>query len=387
MTEKPRVLIVDDRAENLYTLTKLLKILEVEVCQAASGVEALNLTLDHDFCVAIIDIQMPEMDGYELVELLRSNEMTATLPVIFVSAIYSDEYHHRKGYEAGAVDFLSKPFVSEIMLSKVKVFIDLYQQRQALQQANSALAKLNVDKDKFFADISHELRGPLNALLDNAQLMFQETEQIAPAQLQHIGKQNYTSTLTIYSLFETLMTWSTMQRIHLKYPFAEVNLRDLAYQAVEVWGEMAARKNIELLNDIEEEIYVYADEMMLATVIRNLLANGLKYTLSGDQVTLSARLAEPPERDQGRTPPQLIAISVTDTGTGLSPESLARLFRVDIPHTTPGTAQEIGAGLGLVMCKEMVEYQGGRIWVESKLGQGTSVTFTVPLAAEFARYM
>jgi signal transduction histidine kinase/CheY-like chemotaxis protein len=128
---KPKILIVDDKPENLYALEKLLKKLDVEVVQAFSGAEALNLALEHDFCVAIVDIQMPEMDGYELVELLRSNEDTATLPAIFVSAIFSDEYHHRKGYEAGAVDFMSKPFVPEILLSKVKVFIDLYQQRDA----------------------------------------------------------------------------------------------------------------------------------------------------------------------------------------------------------------------------------------------------------------
>ena len=137
MTDKPKILIVDDKPENLFALSKLLQALDVEVGQALSGVEALNLTLEHDFCVAIVDIQMPEMDGYELVELLRSSEMTATLPVIFVSAIYSDEYHHRKGYEAGAVDFLSKPFVPEILLSKVQVFIDLYQQRQSLQDGAS----------------------------------------------------------------------------------------------------------------------------------------------------------------------------------------------------------------------------------------------------------
>jgi signal transduction histidine kinase/FixJ family two-component response regulator len=130
----PKILIVDDRPENLYALEKLLKNLNVKVVQATSGAEALDLSLVQDFCVAIVDIQMPEMDGYELVELLRSNEGTNTMPVIFVSAIFSDEYHHRKGYEAGAVDFLSKPFVPEILLSKVKIFIELYQQRNAERQ-------------------------------------------------------------------------------------------------------------------------------------------------------------------------------------------------------------------------------------------------------------
>ena len=116
---KPKILIVDDKPQNLYAMQKLLEELKVEVIKAGSGFEALDLVLEHDFCLAIVDIQMPEMDGYELVELLRSNEDTATMPVIFVSAIYSDEYHHHKGYEAGAVDFLSKPFNPEILLSKV----------------------------------------------------------------------------------------------------------------------------------------------------------------------------------------------------------------------------------------------------------------------------
>ncbi len=160
---KPKILIVDDKPENLYSLNKLLAKLEVEVIQTTSGFDALELVLQHDFCLAIVDIQMPEMDGYELVELLRSNTSTATLPVIFVSAIYSDEYHHRKGYDAGAVDFLSKPFVPEILLSKVKVFLDLYKQRlqleqlvQELHQANAILARRAVQLETS-AQVSHQV--------------------------------------------------------------------------------------------------------------------------------------------------------------------------------------------------------------------------------------
>jgi putative two-component system response regulator len=130
---KPSLLIVDDYADNLFTLNRLLKVLDVDIYQAPTGDEALALALEHDFCVAILDVQMPGMNGYELAELLRGNESTSKLPIIFLSAMYSDEYHHRKGYDAGAVDFLSKPYIPEILISKVRVFMSLYEQRLQLE--------------------------------------------------------------------------------------------------------------------------------------------------------------------------------------------------------------------------------------------------------------
>jgi sigma-B regulation protein RsbU (phosphoserine phosphatase) len=137
--------MVDDKPENLYTLEKLFDDQDVDVHQATSGFEAVELTVKHDFAVAIVDVQMPEMDGYELVEFLRQNHKTKTLPVIFVSAIFSDEYHHRKGYAAGAVDFMSKPFNPDILVSKVKVFLELYHQRRQLQEA---IRQLNIEVEE-----------------------------------------------------------------------------------------------------------------------------------------------------------------------------------------------------------------------------------------------
>lgn len=148
-----KILVVDDKFENLYSLDKLLRKLSgVEIFKAASGAEALTLSLDHEFCLAIVDVQMPEMDGYELVELLRSNQFTAQLPVIFVSAVFSDEYHHRRGYEVGAVDFITKPFVPQIMLSKVQVFISLYKQRLQLETLNQSLERIVFRRTE---DLSH----------------------------------------------------------------------------------------------------------------------------------------------------------------------------------------------------------------------------------------
>ena len=138
---RPKVLIVDDTPQNLLLLVRYMASLPVEVIQASSGQEALDLIQQHEFFVAVLDVQMPEIDGYELAERLRQNPATATLPIIFVSAVYSSEYHHRKGYESGAVDFLAKPLIKEIFLSKIKVFLALYKQRVELQQANDVLLK------------------------------------------------------------------------------------------------------------------------------------------------------------------------------------------------------------------------------------------------------
>ena len=382
---KPQVLIVDDRSENLYILDRMLKTLGVEVVQASSGAEALNLTLERDFCVAIVDIQMPEMDGYQLVTLLRSNADTASLPVIFVSAIYSDEYHHRKGYEAGAVDFMSKPFMPDILLSKVKVFADLYRQRRALeeevqrrrqaeaalQEANLALSKLNADKDKLLSIISHDLRGPFNIVLGNAQLLIKELDRLSKPDIKGTTYSIYSGARAAYNLLENLLTWSQMQGAGgIEFRPEPIELRGLAHETLEVLEQTAAQKEIGVRNLIAPGLWVQADRHMLETVIRNLASNALKFTPRGGQVTLAARADS-----------AVVTVSVKDTGIGISPADIAKLFRLDPQHTTLGTEKERGSGLGLIICKEMVEQNGGQISVESELGAGTTVEFTVPRAA------
>ncbi len=594
MTDTPKILIVDDKPENLYALEKLLKKLEVQVIQALSGTEALSLIVEHDFCVGIIDIQMPEMDGYELVELLRGYEATTTLPIIFVSAIYSDEYHHRKGYEAGAVDFMSKPFIPEILLSKVQVFIDLYQQRKALQERNEdlqelsyqlqeqkagllkltdeledkntklvnltdelmtltddlrdanmnlskravqleasnqvgqqvtsllnqqelltaivkliqakfgyyfvgvllldesqknlvlqastggdesqlagqklaitpenesgiiawvgqtgqaylandvshdsrylALAtlphtmaelalplrvgddmmgvldiqsnqlavfnaedqrvlqtlanqiaiairnarlyemekKLNADKDRFFSIISHDLRGPFTSLLGNAQFMVEMMDTLAPQDIREMAGGIYNAGRAAYNLLDNLLTWSRMQRQGgMEYHPDLLELRLLAEETVNLLTQRAADKQIELRNTIAAGQMVYADKYMLDTVIRNLTGNALKFTPRGGQITLSADA-------NGAARPGWITVAITDTGLGISEADIAKLFRIDVNHSTIGTDREQGSGLGLIICQEMVERHGGKIWVESDgvPGRGTMVAFTVPV--------
>ncbi|MBE7552230.1 MAG: hybrid sensor histidine kinase/response regulator [Anaerolineales bacterium] len=393
---KPRILAVDDKLQNLYALEKLLTQLDVEIIQATSGFEALSLTLEHDFCLAIVDVQMPEMDGYELVELLRGNPSTANLPVIFVSAIFSDEYHHCKGYDAGAVDFLSKPFIPEILLSKTRIFLDLYHQRSKLeklvnqlnakneileneikqrQEAETALQSANRDKDRLFSIISHDLRNPFQVLLGNAELMLEGLEHLSNADIAAMTQSVYRSARTAFNLLENLLTWSRLQQERIEYDPGPVDLHELAENTVALLQETAISKRIRLNHTIEEELFAYADSYMIDTIIRNLTSNALKFTPAEGQVTLSAhRNGVSPDQPDAKW----VEVKVCDTGLGISPENIAKLFKLDVHHTTPGTAQEAGTGLGLILCQEMVKKNGGQIWIESEEKKGTTVIFTVP---------
>ncbi len=180
MSNKPKILAVDDKPQNLFALEQILQKLDIEIYKAASGSQALELVLEHTFALAILDVQMPEMDGYELAELLRGNKMTASLPIIFVSAIYSDEYHHRKGYDAGAVDFMSKPFIPEILLSKVRIFIDLHEKNQRLLSLVDELKHTNstLSHRTTLLETSNKLGQQITSILDSKELFAQVASMI-----------------------------------------------------------------------------------------------------------------------------------------------------------------------------------------------------------------
>jgi signal transduction histidine kinase len=394
---RPKILVVDDKPPNIYVLEKLLASLDADVLSTTSGFEALAMTLEHDFCLAIVDIQMPEMDGYELVELLRGNPTTADLPVIFVSAIFSDEYHHRKGYEAGAVDFLSKPFTPEILVSKVRVFLDLYNQRmkvaqlaqqneilyeteknlrQVEEERARELTELNASKDKFFSIVSHDLRTPFNGLIGLAHLMVMELEGDEREDLRNYAASILSSAQNAHRLLENLLSWSQIQRGTMKPQPQIVAVAEVAQETIDMLQETADGKNIRLVNAVEKELVAYVDPNMLSTILRNLISNSIKFTPAGGIVTMMGQQFE--QTENGFKIP-CVEISVNDTGIGIDKLALEKIFQIDVHYTTEGTAGERGGGLGLILCQELIEYNGGQMQMESKLGGGTTVKFTLPM--------
>ncbi|OQY44644.1 MAG: hypothetical protein B6242_12235 [Anaerolineaceae bacterium 4572_78] len=243
-----------------------------------------------------------------------------------------------------------------------------------VQKANEELARLNADKDKFFSILAHDLKNPFQPLLGYAEVLAMMYEDITPAEVKEIGETMRDAAQKAYKLLEDLLTWSRLQMGRMKYQPNSLNLAKLVEQTVELLQEIAVTKNIILNSIILPNMIIYADKFMIDMVIRNVTSNALKFTENGGAVTISAKRCLPDNENDSR----FIEVSVSDTGVGIEEENLGKLFKIDVHHSTTGTAEESGTGLGLIMCKEMIEHHGGKIWVESIIGEGTVMRFTVP---------
>lgn len=238
---------------------------------------------------------------------------------------------------------------------------------QELQDKNAQLAKLNADKDTFFSIISHDLRSPFNTLLGFVHLLSENLSRYTPDEIRQHVEKICNSAEILYALLENLLTWSRIQRGAMHCEPEPLDLLELVEDNLAIFLPKAEQKGITLTNTILAATHVYADYSMVNAILRNLISNALKFTQPGGTITLSATPQE-----------QAIAVSVADTGTGIDAEGLMRVFRTDTHYTNIGTAGEPGTGLGLNLCKDLVEKNHGHIEVNSAVGQGTTFTFTLP---------
>jgi two-component system sensor histidine kinase/response regulator len=236
-----------------------------------------------------------------------------------------------------------------------------------VREKNAQLAELNTSKDKLFSIISHDLRSPFNVMLGYFQQIDEQFDRYTKKELKQIIENLRISAEKLKTLLENLLTWSRIQRGAMRYSPECFDLREVAEENIELFLSKAAQKQITLTNAIAGGTQVYADFHMLNAIFRNLLSNALKFTTSGGQIEIAACENEAD-----------IEIAVSDTGTGIPADALPKLFRLDVQYTNTGTAGEEGTGLGLNLCKDLVEKNGGTIWAESEIGHGTTFTFTLP---------
>lgn len=237
------------------------------------------------------------------------------------------------------------------------------------KQIEEELRELNASKDKFFSIISHDLRNPVTFIVGFSELLLNDLEALSQEEIKLYVTNIHRSAKNLYDLLENLLQWAELQRGRVDYQPVKVDLRELIETNANLLQGNASEKTIDLSYELDEDCVVYADRYMLNSVIQNLMSNAIKFTHLQGTVKISARR-------QGKS----VEVSIIDTGIGISAEQLASLFQMDQYQTTLGTAGEKGTGLGLMLVKEFVEKNGGKISVESVLNKGTTFKFSVPAA-------
>jgi two-component system sensor histidine kinase/response regulator len=376
------ILVVDDKPDNLRLLIEILSKSGYEVRPASDGEFALQSAWSSPPDLILLDIKMPNMNGYAVCEQLKADECTRDIPVIFISAL-NEVVDKVKGFALGGVDYITKPFQAEEVLARVQTHLTLRDLQKSLQEEitwrkhaeeelrelNHQLQEANASKDKFFSIIAHDLRNPFTSLIGLTEAIIEDFDLYGKDKIKAMISQLHTSSKTVYTLLTNLLEWSRLERGLIKCVPEDISIADIAEQNIYLLRTRIEHKQITPRNLIPKGTRAYADENMVNTIMRNLLSNALKFTESGGTIDVSL-----PHRNKN-----VVEIAVSDTGVGINQENMEKLFRIDAKFTTTGTDGEQGTGLGLVLCKELVEKNGGTIRVESEVGKGTMFVFTLPV--------
>ncbi len=238
-----------------------------------------------------------------------------------------------------------------------------------LLKSESELRNTNATKDKFFSIIAHDLRSPFSSLLSFSEFLIEDIETLEKEETKLFAEKIHEAAQSVFALLENLLQWSRIQSGKIPYNPSNFNINFKINQVIRLLANNAANKKITILNECPANSIVFADEDMLFSVIQNLLSNAIKFTNKEGTIVFRCMILE-----------KEVKISITDNGVGVKEEDLKKLFRFDTNFTTYGTSDEKGSGLGLLLCHEMIEKNRGKITVESKIGEGTSFTFTLPKA-------
>jgi len=369
-TNPVNVLLVDDLQENLTALEALIRQPDRQIFTARSGDEALSLMLEHPFALAILDVQMPSMNGFELAELMRGTERTRSIPIVFVSAAGRELNYSFQGYESGAVDFLHKPLDPHAVRSKVSVFVDLFRQRQELQEAKGQLQRAVRMRDDFMSMIAHELRNPLNSVYLQAQLrrrMLSAASPPDPKGMLQMVERDERQIRSMVRLLDDMLDVSRARTGKLALVPAPFDLADSCRAVLDAIQEQAARIGVDITLSAPPELTIVGDEFRVEQVVTNLLTNALRYG-GGKPVAMAVGVREElPEA----------FVSVRDQGMGVKPEDQERIFEQF--ERTEGAAQVAGLGLGLYIARQIAQAHEGRLEVRSAAGEGAEFILSLPL--------
>jgi signal transduction histidine kinase len=368
-------LLVDDLEENLLSLEALLRRDGLVLLKARSGDEALELLLENDVALALVDVQMPGLNGFELAELMRGNDRTRRVPIIFVTAGNADSQRRFRGYEAGAVDFIHKPIETDILRSKADVFFELYRQRQQiavqrdeLKARSDALEEADRRKDEFLATLAHELRNPLAPIRHGLDILRKSPDSKDAGEIREMMDRQL---VHLVRLIDDLLDVARVSQGKIELRKERIQAADVIRAALESSRHLIQSAGHSLtIDEPPQPIWIDADLTRLAQVVGNLLNNAAKYTPEGGRIGLSLRA------DGGEA-----VIAVSDNGLGIPADMQSKVFHLFAQVENHTDRARGGLGIGLALVKQLVAMHDGSVTAESAgAGQGSVFTVRIPIA-------
>ncbi|MCS6807677.1 MAG: hybrid sensor histidine kinase/response regulator [Bacteroidota bacterium] len=360
--EEALILIVDDIPRNLQVLGSILSGSGFGVSVASSGQSALDAVQETIPDVILLDIQMPDMDGFEVCERLKSNPTTADIPVIFLTA-RTEVDDIVRGFDVGAVDYITKPFISQELLARVRTHLRLVRQTKRLQD-------LNNDKNEFLGIAAHDLRNPLSKIQFIAEKMAYEAQTFTPELINDAAQDILHTVSGMMELISNLLDVNVIEQGKLVVELNPIEVGVIIEHIVRDYEARAAAKKITLQYDHDERLpLIQADEVAVAQIMDNLLSNAIKYSPTRTQVTIRLYTQE-----------QFVRLDVQDQGLGMSDDDQKRLFQKFARLSAKPTGNEHSIGLGLSIVKTLVDKLQARISVESAIGKGTTFSVLFPVA-------
>lgn len=363
-----KILIVDDVMSNVLLLKVLLTNEKFAIATASNGRQALEQVEKENPDLVLLDVMMPDMSGFEVAQHLKSNPNTADIPIIFLTALNSTA-DIVKGFQVGANDFISKPFNKEELIIRVTHQISLVAAKRLILSKTEELQCTIAGRDKLYSVIAHDLRSPMGSIkmVLNMLILNLPSEKIGAEMYELLTMANQT-TEDVFSLLDNLLKWTKSQIGKLNVVYQDVDLVEVTDGVIEIFSMVASLKKIRIREMKPEKMMVNADIDMLKTVVRNLLSNAIKFSKENSEVLVKM------EEVDG-----MAVVSVQDYGCGISEEGQKKLLHTDTHFSTFGTNNEEGSGLGLLLCKDFVVKNGGKLWFTSKEGEGSIFSFSIPV--------